>query len=180
MRLILQLGYACTFLDTLENNRSLLFVKNKFQPSEFKCTCLAGCPISTDITITALSVCVMEQKCNSHVVEHSALILFSKAYDFQKVQDTRGQSLSVCLCVCLCLCVSLASDSSETIEVIITKLSMVTASDMVMHHVLIILTLTFIQGRTDLNHENNKCPVISESVQAIPITFAVNIVQLKV
>ena len=40
--------------------------------------------------------------------------------------------------VCLSVCGSIASDSSETIEVIIIKLCMVTASDMVM--VLIILT----------------------------------------
>ena len=51
---------------------------------------------------------------------------------------------------------------------------------MLMHHMLIILTLTFIQGRTDLNHENNKWLIISEAVQAIPIRFAVKIVQLNV
>ena len=38
------------------------------------------------------------------------------------------------------VCVSFATDPSETIEVIIVKLGMVTASDTVMHHVLIILT----------------------------------------
>ena len=60
-----------------------------------------------------------------------------------------------CWSVCLSVCVwgSLASDSSETIEVIIIKLSMVAASDMKMHHILIILSLTFIQGHADLNHE---------------------------
>ena len=83
-------------------------------------------------------------------------------------------------CVCVCVCLSLASDSSETVEVIIMKLSTVTASDMRMQHVLIIMTLTFSQGHTDLNHENNKCLIISETVQAMPITFAVKIVQLKV
>ena len=58
--------------------------------------------------------------------------------------------LCVCVhfCVCIFVCVSFASDSSETIEVIIMKLGTVTASDMRMHHVLIILTLTFIQGHT--------------------------------
>ena len=40
-----------------------------------------------------------------------------------------------------------------------------------MHHVLIILTLTFIQGNTDFNHENNKCFIISETSQAMPITL---------
>ena len=60
---------------------------------------------------------------------------------------------SVSLSVCLSVCVSLASDSLETIEVIIIKLGMETAPDMVMHHVLIILTLTFIQEYTDLNDE---------------------------
>ena len=74
----------------------------------------------------------------------------------------------------MCVCV-LASDSSETIiEVIIIKLRMV------MHHVLIILTVTFIQGHTDLNRENNKCSIISNTVQAIAMKFAVKIVRLKV
>ena len=61
---------------------------------------------------------------------------------FQKVEDKGPR-----VCVCLSVCVSLASDSLETIEVIIINLGMVTASDMVMHHVLIILTLAFIQGQ---------------------------------
>ena len=49
-----------------------------------------------------------------------------------------------------------------------------------MYHMLIILTLTFIQGHTDLNHENDKCLIISETIQAMPIKFAVKIVRLKV
>ena len=54
--------------------------------------------------------------------------------------------------MCQCVCVSvLASDSSETVEVTTIKLGTVTATDMRMHHVLM-LTLTFIQGHTDLNH----------------------------
>ena len=81
--------------------------------------------------------------------------------------------------VCVCVCVSLASDSSETIEVIIIKLDMVAASDMLVHHVLIISTLT-IEGHTALNHENNKCLIISETSQAMCIKFVVKIVQLKV
>ena len=76
----------------------------------------------------------------------------------------------------LCVCMSLASDSSETIKIIIIKLGTVTASAMRMHHVLILLTLTFIQSHTDLNHENNKCFIISETVQAMTIKFAVKIV----
>ena len=55
----------------------------------------------------------------------------------------------VCVCVCMYIyhIMSLESDSSETIEAYhnIVKLGMVTTSDMRMHHVLIILTLTFIQ-----------------------------------
>ena len=55
--------------------------------------------------------------------------------------------LSVCVCVCLaCVCVSLTSDSLETVEFIIIRFSTVTASDMGIHHLLIMLTLTFIQG----------------------------------
>ena len=49
-----------------------------------------------------------------------------------------------------------------------------------MHQVLIILTLTFIKGHTDLNNKNGKYSIISETVQAIRITFAVRIVQRKV
>ena len=84
-------------------------------------------------------------------------------------------------CVRACVCACVLSDSSETVQVIIVKLSTVTASDnMVIHHVLLILTLTFIQGYTDRNHENNKGSIISETVQAVLITFAVKIVRLKV
>ena len=54
------------------------------------------------------------------------------------------------------MCVSLASDSSEAVEVIILKLGIVTASDMKMHHVLIMLILTFIEGHTDLNRLSTK------------------------
>ena len=60
------------------------------------------------------------------------------------------------------------------------KLGTVTASDMRMHHVLVILTSAFIQGYTYLNHENNKCLSISETVQAMPIKFVVKLVRLKV
>ena len=90
--------------------------------------------------------------------------------------------LSVCLCVCLSVCLSLASDSSETVEVIIIKLGMMASSNIVMHHVFIILTLTFILDRmhTALNHENHTCSIISEDIQAIRIRFATKIVRLKV
>ena len=61
----------------------------------------------------------------------------------------------MCVCVCVRACVPLANDSSDTVEVIIIHLGTVTTSDMRIHHVLIILTLTIIQGHTDLNHEND-------------------------
>ena len=60
----------------------------------------------------------------------------------------------MCVCVYVCVCmyvyvyvyvyVSLTSNSSETIEDITIKLGTVTASDILMHQVLIMLTLTFI------------------------------------
>ena len=79
------------------------------------------------------------------------------------------------------VCLSLASDSSETVEVtIIIKLGTVTASDMKMHHMLIILTLAFVQGHTDLDHESNKYSMISETVKAMAIKFAVKAIRLKV
>ena len=76
-----------------------------------------------------------------------------------KIEDPES-----CVCVCVCVC------DLETIKVVI-KFGRVTASNMRMHHVLIILTLTFFQGHTDLNHENNKCSIISETVQAIYCTY---------
>ena len=63
-------------------------------------------------------------------------------------------AVCVCVCVCVracmraCMCVCLASDSSETIKVMVTKFGTVTVSDMIIYHVLIILALTFIQGHT--------------------------------
>ena len=79
------------------------------------------------------------------------------------------------MCVRVLVRGSLASDSSETIDVIIITLSIVTASDMVMHHVLIILTLTFIESHMDLIIKIRKCSIISHTVQAIPITVAAKI-----
>ena len=49
-----------------------------------------------------------------------------------------------------------------------------------MYLVLIILILTITQGHTDLNHENNKYLITSESIQAMAVMFAVKIVRLKV
>ena len=82
--------------------------------------------------------------------------------------------------VCLSVCLSVASDISETSEAITTTFDTVTASVRRMHHVLITLTLTFIQGHTYFNHKNNKYLIISETIQAMPIRFAVKIVRLKV
>ena len=86
----------------------------------------------------------------------------------------------MCVCLYVCVCPSQLSDSSETIEVIIIKLGTMTASDMGMHHVFFILTLTFIQGHTDLNHENNKLSIVSQTFQAVFVIFGVNIVRLRV
>ena len=83
-------------------------------------------------------------------------------------------------CLCVSVCLSLASDSSEAITVIIIKLGKMMASDKLKHHMLIILTWTFTQGHTDLNHENNKCSIISETVQAVTFTFAVKILWLEI
>ena len=55
--------------------------------------------------------------------------------------------------------VCVVSASSETIEVIIVKLGTVTATDMGMHHVLIILTVTF-KVTSILILKINKCLII--------------------
>ena len=57
-----------------------------------------------------------------------------------------------------------ASHVSETGKAIAIKVDKVTVSVTGMHHVLIILTLTYIQGHADSNHENNKGLIISETV----------------
>ena len=86
----------------------------------------------------------------------------------------------VCACVRVCVCLCVASHISETCEAIAITFDTVTASVTRRHHVLIILTLTFIREQTDLNHESNKCSNISNTFQAMAITFAVKIVRLNV
>ena len=98
--------------------------------------------------------------------------------------------LCVCMCACMLVCIHvsvcppIASHISETSasEAIAVKFDTMTASVTRMHHMLIILNFTFIQGHTDFNHENNKCLIISETVQlqAMFIKFAVNIVRRRV
>ena len=80
----------------------------------------------------------------------------------------------------LSVCVSLASDSSETIEVIIIKTSW--HGNCLRHGNASSVNYIDLdlQGHTDLNHENDKYSIISETFQAIPIKCAVKIVQLKV
>ena len=87
----------------------------------------------------------------------------------------------VCVCVCVrvrvracvraCVCVPRKRFHGNYCEVIIIKQGTVTASAMLMHHVLKILIMTFIQGHTDINHDNNKCLIISETIEAMPIKF---------
>ena len=80
--------------------------------------------------------------------------------------------LHVCLSVCLSVCPSQANPHHQTWHG--------DSSEMRMHHVLIILTLTFIQSITDRNRDNNTCLTISETIQAMPITFDAMIVRIKV
>ena len=99
-----------------------------------------------------------------------------------KVDDPESLCVCVhaCVCVCVCVCLSLTSDSLETVKVIFIKFGTVTASDMRMHHMLIILTFTFIHGHADLYHENINVGIISGTIKAMPIKFVVKIVWLKV
>ena len=80
-----------------------------------------------------------------------------------------------CVSVCLSVCLSVVSHISETRKAIAITFKTVTASVTRMHHVFMTLTLTFIQGHTDLNHDNTKCVIISDTVQAMPIKFAVKV-----
>ena len=80
--------------------------------------------------------------------------------------------MRACVRACICLC--------ETSESVATKFDTMTTLVTRVHHVLIMLTLILIEGHTGLNHERHTCLIISETVQAMPITFAVKIVRLKV
>ena len=71
---------------------------------------------------------------------------------------------------------------SETIEVTIIKLGTVTASDINAtraNYIDLDLHSRINTDYIDFNHENNKCSIISEIVQAVPIKFVVKIVRLK-
>ena len=138
------------------NQKSLIATLGKFEIDEAK-VCLCVCGWVGGWVRACVCACMCECVCVS-VCEH----------------------VCVHVRVCLCVCVSIPHKRflGNSVEVIIVKLGMVTASDMRVHHVFIILTLTFIQGHTGLNHENNKCLIISETIEAMPITFAVKIVQL--
>ena len=59
------------------------------------------------------------------------------------------------VCLCACVCAHTLPALSETSEAIPIKFDTVTVSVTRMHHMLITLTETFIQGQTDPNHENN-------------------------
>ena len=88
-------------------------------------------------------------------LDHLAFsLLFSSQKDSEKVNIDEAV-----------ICLSVASHISVTSEAIVIKLDTVTASVIRIQHVLIVLTLPFIQGHTNLNHENNKCLIISEVVQ---------------
>ena len=82
--------------------------------------------------------------------------------------------------MCLCVYSSFSSHISETSEAIAIKFDTVTVSVTGMHHVLIMLTLSFITGHTYLNHGNNNCTIILETVQAMRIMLDVKIVSMKV
>ena len=148
--------------------------------SRSTCTCCASLSMTLasptlDRWVVSLPLClsVGQSVCWSVCL----FCLFAKSLTIlQSVVQTRP----LCVCACVWVYVFLASDCLETIEVIIIKLGTVTASDRLMHHMSTILTLTFIQGHTDLNHENNICLIISTTIQAMPIKLAVEIVPLKV
>ena len=91
---------------------------------------------------------------------------FFQSYDFEKVNIVETVYEFVC---------PLPAISQK--PGIVIKFDMVTASVTGMHHVLIILTLTFTQGHTG---HTLTCSIISKSFQAIPIKFSVKIVRQKV
>ena len=129
------------------------------------------------------AVCHIPEAINFLVTVHSVEVDAVEVYSFcccccsccflksfMTLKKLKIDEAKVCACVRACV-------SSQTVD---RQTWSVTAAYMGMHHVFFILTMTFIQGHADLNHDNNKCLIISETVQAMPIKFAVNIVCLKV
>ena len=82
------------------------------------------------------------------------------------------------MCVRVCVCPSQAIHS-EIVEVIIVKLDTVTASDVRMHHVLIVLTSPSSKV-TQIEIMREKSLIISKTIQATPIKFTVKTVRVKV
>ena len=99
--------------------------------------------------------------------------------DFGKVNVDDAMSS---VCVCLSVCLSSASHISETNTVIAVKFDFVTVSVRECITYQFGFILTFTQGHTHLNNENNKfyCSIISGTIQEMPIRFAVKIVRLRV
>ena len=69
-------------------------------------------------------------------------------------------------------CLPYLTGTSEAIAITVDAVTVAVTG---MYHVLIILTLTFTEGHTDLNRENNKRSMISETVQAMSIRSAVGL-----
>ena len=130
------------------------------------CVCACACALRLSVCLS-VRVCVRVRVCARASVCLSVCVCVCMR-----------TCVSVCMCVYLSECLSLASDSSETINDIIINHSRVTASEVRTHHVLVILTLSFVQDHRDLNHKNNKSFIISETIQAMLIKFAVKIVRL--
>ena len=86
--------------------------------------------------------------------------------DFEKVNKDKAQSLSLCVCLDGCLSVRHQAYISETNEAVAIKFDCLSYANVSRFNY------------TDVNHENNKCLIIIflETVQAMPIKFAVKIV----
>ena len=91
------------------------------------------------------------------------VFVFSQSEDFENV--ITDEAVSVCMCVCPSQAIP-----RKSFEVITSKLSTVTASHENASRV----------NYNDLDHGNDKCSIILEPVQAMPIQFTVKIVRLKV
>ena len=85
--------------------------------------------------------------------------------------------VSVCVSVCLCVCLSvrlcvyvcpMPAISQKPLKRQLSTLTAVTASVTRMPHVFRTLTVSFIQGHTDLHRENNKRSIISENCSSNP------------
>ena len=85
--------------------------------------------------------------------------------------------MSVCVRLTVCLSVR-SSHISETSEVRCYQIEL--GDCLSFENTSIVTYIDLDKGHVYLNHESNKCSIVLETVQAMPIKFAVKIVRIRI